>query len=505
MTAVVRPLIQLGIEEGQMGFAIWTSAFFITYILMVNVVLMNVAVAVLLEGFLSSIAETDMEVKALIGIREYAKISGSLDPLTASFSSFDSAEQLRQMIRKLFKYLDVEASDSLSFLEFKMGLETLKMTPALSITEEDWDHFTGHGKYLDDDQALDAIRFEECMRQELKAYSQRIISHQMRQAIVDCKENALDYLAHKMQMAEVYAISNQLSDLIRDLNKNTLPRSNSVSGRVSLSEDSEGLDKGADSTRTKAPNRYRGNEFQGRLEGGRGGGDEGSSAKAPSPSSVRAGFDAAECAAGEALRSTTQAEQTFMSRFNLSPTGAASCASSSHAEGATAAAAGSARVSETSAGASGAPAPRARGVCDRLGVLESLMQDLQENIRYLVSRQRDADDKAAAPVFNLKGPATFFSDRMQQAQNLTTGFTTPAASEAADGLPPVAHYRLPSKHELPHFQAHMFEGARAREREETERATERERQTDREGEGGEIERRGETRRERDETRHEQLG
>jgi len=231
MTAVVRPLIHLGVEDGQQGFAIWTSAFFISYILLVNVVLLNVAVAVLLEGFLSSMADCDMEVKATLGIQEYAKISGSLDPLIASFSSFDSADQLRQMIRKLFQYLDVDASDSLSFLEFKMGLETLDMKPTLCVTEEDWDHFTGHGKYLDDDQALDASRFEECMRQELKAYSQRIISHQMRQAIVYCKENSLDYLAHKMQLAEVYAISNQLSDLIHDLNKNGLPLSNSSSGR----------------------------------------------------------------------------------------------------------------------------------------------------------------------------------------------------------------------------------------------------------------------------------
>ena len=71
---------------------------------------------------------------------------------------------------------------------------------------------------------------------------------------------------------------------------------------------------------------------------------------------MRAGSDAAECTAGEALRATAQAEQTFMSRFNLSPTRGASCASSLPSEGATAATAVSARVSEvSSAGASGAP------------------------------------------------------------------------------------------------------------------------------------------------------
>jgi hypothetical protein len=70
-------------------------------------------------------------------------------------------------------------------------------------------------------EALDDIRFELCMQEELKAYSQRIISHQMRQAMNYCKENSLDYLAHKMQMAEVFKISNRLSDLSRDWNENT--------------------------------------------------------------------------------------------------------------------------------------------------------------------------------------------------------------------------------------------------------------------------------------------
>ena len=44
--------------------------------------------------------------------------------------------------------------------------------------------------------------------------------------------------------------------------------------------------------RTKTPNWLLLNEVQGRLEGGREGGDEGSLAKAPPPFSVRAGFDA---------------------------------------------------------------------------------------------------------------------------------------------------------------------------------------------------------------------
>jgi hypothetical protein len=237
MTAVVRPLIALGIEDGQTGFAVWTSIFFVTYILLVNVVLLNVAVAVLLEGFLSSMADSEMEVKAMMGIQEYAKIAGSMDALISTFSSFDSTDQLHEMINRLFKYLDVDDSNSVSFLEFKDGLETLDMRPKLHVTEEDWKHFTGHGKFLDENEALDDIRFDLCMQEELKAYSQRIISHQMRQAMNYCKENSLDYLAHKMQMAEVFKISNRLSDLSRDWKEHRLSPSTAtdVSGRETSS------------------------------------------------------------------------------------------------------------------------------------------------------------------------------------------------------------------------------------------------------------------------------
>ena len=239
MTAVVRPLIALGVEDGQTpGFAVWTSLFFITYILMVNVVLLNVAVAVLLEGFLSSMADSEMEVKATVGIQEYAKIAGSMDALISTFSSFDSTDQLREMINRLFKYLDVDDSNSVSFLEFRDGLETLDMWPKLHVTEEDWKHFTRHGKFLDENETLNDIRFDLCMQEELKAYSQRIISHQMRQAMNYCKENSLDYLAHKMQMAEVFKISNRLSDLSLDWKEHSLSPSTDVSVRETLAKNS---------------------------------------------------------------------------------------------------------------------------------------------------------------------------------------------------------------------------------------------------------------------------
>ena len=220
------------------GFAVWTSIFFISYILLVQVVLLNVAVAVLLEGFLSSMADMDLEDKATLAIQEYAKVAGSMDALISTFACFDSTDQLHEMINRLFKHLDVDDSNSVSFREFREGLESLNMRPKLHVTEEDWKHFTGHGKFLDENEELDDIRFDLCMQGELKAYSQRIISHQMRQAQNYCKENSLDYLAHKMQMVEVFKISNLLSDLSRDWNEHILSPSTNVSGRESLAKNS---------------------------------------------------------------------------------------------------------------------------------------------------------------------------------------------------------------------------------------------------------------------------
>ena len=94
---VLQPLLEKqGLVESEESTAPYTSEmigtiiFMVSYILTVMIVLVNVAVAVLLEGFLSSIAEHDTQKRVDDGIDAYSKNSGDLDSLLAILSTFRS-------------------------------------------------------------------------------------------------------------------------------------------------------------------------------------------------------------------------------------------------------------------------------------------------------------------------------------------------------------------------------------------------------------------------------
>ena len=110
--------------------------------------------------------------------------------------------------------------------------------------------------------------------------------------------------------------------------------------------------KTKDSSLSPRLRRHGGEESEERGEGG----GEGSTAQVPGTScSGEAGVDAAENGGGDGSRASKQAEQTFLSRFNLSPSPAAVSEVSKVEESwrVTAAASGaeSVRVSEAAAGA----------------------------------------------------------------------------------------------------------------------------------------------------------
>ena len=132
---------------------------------------------------------------------EYTKISKSLDPLISTFTTFHSEEQLVHMIDRMFEYLDVDASGSISYDEMKSGLEKLHMEPALRITYEDYEEFTRNLTYADENGDITKAGFLECMLLEMKGYAFRNASHQMDQAHKHEKEDAFDYLTNKVWFA----------------------------------------------------------------------------------------------------------------------------------------------------------------------------------------------------------------------------------------------------------------------------------------------------------------
>ena len=98
MTDVVRPLMKSGYETGGPGFTVGVAFFFVSFMLFVMVVLVNVAVAVLLEGFLNAIAEIELRERSMESAVQYDKIAGTFDPLLATFANFHSEEHLSSQV-----------------------------------------------------------------------------------------------------------------------------------------------------------------------------------------------------------------------------------------------------------------------------------------------------------------------------------------------------------------------------------------------------------------------
>jgi len=132
---------------------------------------------------------------------EYTKISKSLDPLISTFTTFHSEEQLVYMIDRMYEYLDIDASGSISFEEMKSGLEKLPMEPALRFTHEDYEEFTRNLTYADENGDITKAGFLDCMLLEMKGYAFRNASHQMAQAQKHEREEAFDYLTSKVWSA----------------------------------------------------------------------------------------------------------------------------------------------------------------------------------------------------------------------------------------------------------------------------------------------------------------
>ena len=98
MTDVVRPLMTSGYKTGGPGFTVGVAFFFVSFMLFVMVVLVNVAVAVLLEGFLNAIAEIELRERSMESAVQYDKIAGTFDPLLATFANFHSEEHLSSQV-----------------------------------------------------------------------------------------------------------------------------------------------------------------------------------------------------------------------------------------------------------------------------------------------------------------------------------------------------------------------------------------------------------------------
>ncbi len=211
-TDIVRPVLEAGAEIENFD-ATFASFFFTSYMFVVFVVLLNLAVAVLLDGFLLAIRDFHKDEIEEESLKDYRKIAHNLDPLLATFANFHSEEHLGMMITRFFRYIDVDGSGAISFSELKAGLERLDIQPRLYFTYEDFVALTCDLAYVNEDEDITEEGFEACVRIEMQGYAFRIAAHRMNEAQkTGDKDRSSDCLAFKVLMREIQELKQLRSE-----------------------------------------------------------------------------------------------------------------------------------------------------------------------------------------------------------------------------------------------------------------------------------------------------
>lgn len=154
------------------------ALFFITYLFIATIVLLNVVVAVLLDEFISAVTREKEEKERLMAIEERKKkVTGILDPLTKTLKNFEDESDLINKIDEMYARLDVDGSGGLDFEEFRTGIRTFPGCANVNLTEEDFDIVTGNGEFCGPEGEFDRFQFRLMMQGELWRYSRRELNN----------------------------------------------------------------------------------------------------------------------------------------------------------------------------------------------------------------------------------------------------------------------------------------------------------------------------------------
>jgi voltage-gated sodium channel len=97
------------------------ALFFVSYLLINSMMLLNVVVAVLLDEFISCVEQAKEEVRRLEALEiEKRKVKGCLDPLTNELITFVDDEDLQERIDVIWTTLDFDNDGKLGFEEFQV-------------------------------------------------------------------------------------------------------------------------------------------------------------------------------------------------------------------------------------------------------------------------------------------------------------------------------------------------------------------------------------------------
>lgn len=101
-----------------MLFVYLQALFFVSFILIASVMLLNVVVAVLLDEFVATVTREKEEQERVFALeQDRRKIKGCLDQLTELLITFEDDDDLLGKINEIYDRLDEDSSGGLNFEE----------------------------------------------------------------------------------------------------------------------------------------------------------------------------------------------------------------------------------------------------------------------------------------------------------------------------------------------------------------------------------------------------
>ena len=155
------------------------ALFFVSFVLIVGIVLMNVVIACLLDKFITTMADEKEQMRSAAEEETHKDPvirPGPLDPLLKRLVTFTSVEHLDDQINFLVKKVDVNNDKSLSCRELNAGFRNLDyfdppLESAIHLSREHYEALSDG--LLDENQELPCSMFIFMIRRELERYMEK--------------------------------------------------------------------------------------------------------------------------------------------------------------------------------------------------------------------------------------------------------------------------------------------------------------------------------------------
>ena len=147
-------------------------------------------VAVLLNEFITNVEqskqqskfETDAADEEALDSSHLRTVASPLDPLLETLSFFTTNEDLVTRIRDLYDRIDLDESGTVDISELNAGFKRMSMRAPISLSIEDYELITEHGRYTDNGDEMSPEAFESMIMAQLRRFARRKLMDAMQKA-----------------------------------------------------------------------------------------------------------------------------------------------------------------------------------------------------------------------------------------------------------------------------------------------------------------------------------